>query len=475
MFTVEQIREDIAPYVLDAGKCSDSTYVLKYINQARRLLWPRGPWKGLVDDLIVRAYCGLLTLPYDYLRAMDAQLCASKRLEKHVPKTTAIQLTPEINEVTVTYYTVNPYGGQDPLLGADSPILQGVTITDVGWNSPDDLDVIFYLLWQPPNEPPLVSVYENTGNVFGGTLLVSGQLVDPPPILSVGSNALNVKGVPLTLNIPEEFAGYDGYFRLQRDYTPATSIVLNVENPDTEYTIVIPGCPSSFVNIDTPWYELAPNIRFDNSCWGEMIDLGDKFATFSDYKFGNHRLFLKGEHPDDEDQIIKINAIGEHGDRKLILGRVGDDHEFISLDPWIKYFRHVSKQQTKGRILIYIYDPNRGNTQHCATYEPDDLAPQYRRYRVSGRGNCGSFYFLRAKRRYRPLLNETDPVEFPEDALIQACIAITARRNRQPGEFTAALNLAVEALNQELKDSKQESGGRIRMSAQNKNTNLVEY
>ncbi|MCG3778246.1 MAG: hypothetical protein JW388_0959 [Nitrospira sp.] len=45
-FTVADIREDIAPFAGEGGKCKDSTEVLKRLNDARRFLWKLGNWQG---------------------------------------------------------------------------------------------------------------------------------------------------------------------------------------------------------------------------------------------------------------------------------------------------------------------------------------------------------------------------------------------------------------------------------------------
>lgn len=305
--TIEQIRSEIAPFTLESGKCKDSKYVLEYINDARRLLWPRGNFSGLVDSLRIRVNGGQVTLPHDYQKAIDARQCR-----------------------------------------------------------------------------------DNLG-------------------------------------------------------------------------------------IDNEWYEYADNIRYGGcSCWGNLIDLGDKFATFLDYVSGssplNHRLVIKGEIREDEGKEITFNAIGEHGDRVQIVGRVGKDHQRVTFNPWIKYFRYASKEKTIGRVRVYIFDPNRAVEKVCAIYEPDDLAPKYRRYRVP-RNNW--YLYLKCKRRYRDLLRETDEVEFCSDALIQACLAITHRRNKSAEEYTKALNLAVEHENQILKDDQLGSGGRLKMSRQRRVENLV--
>jgi hypothetical protein len=289
MFTVDQLRADIAEYTLDAGKCKDSKYVLEYINKARRLLWPRGDFAGTLDTLCVQSCDGLLTLPIDYLRIKD--------------------------------------------------------------------------------------VMQSRG----------------------------------------------------------------------------------FVAIDNEWYEYADNVRFSNTCTSQIIDLGDKFASFRDYSVV-HRLAIKAESNLDKGKKVNFNAIGENGDRLSLVFTIGEDHELVTLDPYIKHFRHASKDVTEGRIRVYIHDPNKDKKIICAYYEPDDTAIQLRRYRVPSR-DANTQYYVRCKKRYRELRNETDPVEFSTDALIQACIAITARRNKKLDEFTAAMNLAVEHENKALGTDKENTGG----------------
>lgn len=304
MFTVEQIREDIAPFTLESGRCKDSASVLKFINTARRLMWPRGNFPGIMDTLRIRAVCGQVTLPYDYQKAIEARSCR-----------------------------------------------------------------------------------------------------------------------------------------------------------DT-------------IQIDNEWYEAANNITFgENSCWGAMIDLGDRFASFQDYIHGNHRLMVKAEIREDEGKAISFNTIGEHGDRVEISGLLGADHVPVYFNPWIKYFRYASKEATIGRVRVYIHDPNRGADIVCAIYEADDLSPSYRRYRTPG--GAAGYYYLRCKRRYRDLLRDTDEVEFGTDSIIQACIAINKRRASDNAAFTTAMNLAVEHENQLLKDDKPPTGGRIKFSARGKVENLV--
>lgn len=306
MFTVEQIREDVAPFVGETGKCPDHPKVLEYINSARRLLWPRGDWRGTVETICIQSFCGYITLPYDYLRIKDAKTC-------------------------------------------------------------------------------------------GG-----------------------------------------------------------------------------FVNIDTEWYEVVDNQKFPSSCMGDLIDMGDKFATFKDYIVDgnpvNHRLAVMAEATGDAGKKVSFNAIGEHGDRLSLTSLLADDHVKVTVNDWIKNYRHATKDPTIGRVRVYIYDPNRGVMDCCAIYEPHDIAPQYRRYRI--RVNAGKYFYARCKKRYRPLFLETDPVEFNTDALIQGMHALNARRNNESSAYQTAIQLAHDHLSQDSQDAKPDGQSRMKLSKARRVENL---
>lgn len=306
MFSVEQIREDIAPFTLDAGKCKESEFVLKYINGARRLLWPRANFKGTLETICIKTdgtKC-FLTLPANLMRIVRAQRC-----------------------------------GRD-------------------------------------------------------------------------------------------------------------------------------------VQIDTPWYEYADNVSWGDNCASSLLDLGERYTTFEDYGTKNFRLKIKAESNQDVGKKVHFGIHDENDNRRIITGVLSEDHVGVSLNEWIKYYHSVTKERTVGRVRVYIYDPNAGVETICAIYEPEEINPIYRRYRLP-RGNRSAYYFIEGKKRYRPLVDERQMVEFNTDAMIQACIALTHRRNKKLGEYTAALNLAMEHENQELKQDKQETGGRIRLSRQRENTNLI--
>lgn len=192
-----------------------------------------------------------------------------------------------------------------------------------------------------------------------------------------------------------------------------------------------------------------------NRCEDNLINLGDKFASYRDYTVDRtFRLEVQAEGEDDKGVEIAFNATGEHGNRVLLTRVLKGPWEPVDANPitddWILNFRSVVKPKTVGRVLVYIFDPNRDQRILCAIYEPDDINPFYRRYKLNGYNNSSRGIAVKAKRKYRKLLNDTDWVELSTEALIHACQALTSRSARNIPEFNANIGLATAYLNKEL-------------------------
>lgn len=68
--TVNEAREHIAPFVGPSGTCPEDPTVLEAINAARRILYPLGDWKDIVDPKAITPYQGQVTLPstHEFIR-----------------------------------------------------------------------------------------------------------------------------------------------------------------------------------------------------------------------------------------------------------------------------------------------------------------------------------------------------------------------------------------------------------------------
>lgn len=64
------VRKAVAPFVGPSGACAEDTETLEGINEARRILYELGDWKGTTDPICVKPHCGTITLPpvYNYAK-----------------------------------------------------------------------------------------------------------------------------------------------------------------------------------------------------------------------------------------------------------------------------------------------------------------------------------------------------------------------------------------------------------------------
>lgn len=78
MDLLEDVRRDIAKFVGDSGVCADDERVLETINDARRVLYPLGDWKGTTEPLCICPFACGLTLPAEFSHAKTAFICRTK-------------------------------------------------------------------------------------------------------------------------------------------------------------------------------------------------------------------------------------------------------------------------------------------------------------------------------------------------------------------------------------------------------------
>lgn len=66
MDIVEQVRDDISPFVGDSGRSAADQEVLDCLNDARRLMYKLGNWKGTKEGLLLQPIGGVVTLPFEF-------------------------------------------------------------------------------------------------------------------------------------------------------------------------------------------------------------------------------------------------------------------------------------------------------------------------------------------------------------------------------------------------------------------------
>jgi len=90
---------------------------------------------------------------------------------------------------------------------------------------------------------------------------------------------------------------------------------------------------------------------------------------------------------------------------------------------------------------VYAYDPVLDIQFLIAIYQPTDVNPVFRRFRIPKNVECMTIY---ASKRFYDVTDPLQLVEFSPDAMIYAVLALNSRENRKPQEFLANLGLAVQ-------------------------------
>lgn len=78
MDIVRDVRKDVARFVGSSGACPEDETVLEAINSARRILYPLGDWRDTVLPIVLKCYCGFVTLPSEFEYLKDARRCSQK-------------------------------------------------------------------------------------------------------------------------------------------------------------------------------------------------------------------------------------------------------------------------------------------------------------------------------------------------------------------------------------------------------------
>lgn len=177
------------------------------------------------------------------------------------------------------------------------------------------------------------------------------------------------------------------------------------------------------------------------SCHRNIIEVGGRHATFRDYTIHPFSISVMVENPEDVGVELMFEAQDEYQTYHQIKVTTQAPPN-LSINPQlVRGIRSVSKPLTKGRVRVYAYDPNIEARTLIAIYQPSDVNPTFRRFKVPKRSECITIY---ASLKYKELLDGKELVEFTPDAMIYAILALNSRENRKPQEFLANLSLAVQ-------------------------------
>jgi hypothetical protein len=177
-----------------------------------------------------------------------------------------------------------------------------------------------------------------------------------------------------------------------------------------------------------------------NSCHRLIVEAGGRHVVFRDYTSAPYQIAVVAESPSDIGTELVFEAQDEYSTyRNLPVVAVAPPNMALSTERIVS-IRSVTKPKTKGRIRVYAWNPDNGQKLLLAVYQPQDVNPTFRRFRIPKTCKEITIY---ASKKYFDLEDDTDLVEFTPEAMRFACLALNSLSNRKQQEYLSNLSLAI--------------------------------
>jgi hypothetical protein len=214
------------------------------------------------------------------------------------------------------------------------------------------------------------------------------------------------------------------------------------------------------ITIPNEWFYITTG-AFDSQC-GSSVEpsrMNEPVGAFRDFTMVNtsdqwYRAAVMFESDREEaDTKVTIHAYNKQGGRVSLTRKYGTGFLDVTSNPpndfYLNSIHSVTKGPTKGRVLLYGYIPDTNKRVLMAIWEQGDINPSLTRYHVATAG-CDSQFMVRAKKRYMPIVNESDLVDIHVEALIHTLQALTDRGTKNIAGYNTNMSLAVQFLNREI-------------------------
>lgn len=226
------------------------------------------------------------------------------------------------------------------------------------------------------------------------------------------------------------------------------------------------------VSLADEWFNAtnAFGLTAQNSCHRQITEVGGRHVVFREYTEAPYQIGISIEEQDD----IGVELVFEAQDqfstyRNVTIAAINPPQKAYSTE-FVTGLRSVTKPKTKGRVRVYAYNPNNGQKLLLAVYQPSDINPTFRRFRLPRTCEQITIY---AMRRYYDLEFPSDLVEFSPDAMIYAILALNSRENRKAQEFINNINIAVAEAEKEMENDEIPTAGPLRIANMSRPDNLV--
>ena len=198
------------------------------------------------------------------------------------------------------------------------------------------------------------------------------------------------------------------------------------------------------------WFNAVEGNKLFNrasSCHRLITEIGGKHAVYQEYTTAPYQIAVMVEDSLDVGVTLTFEAQDEYSTYHTVkVTAVAPPTRAFSPDRF-KGIRAVAKPKTKGRVRVYAYNPDSNSSLLLAIYQPNDVNPTFRRFRIPKSCNTITLY---AAKKFYDLEDGQELVEFSADAMIYAVLALNSRENRKAQEFLANLELAIREQEKEM-------------------------
>jgi hypothetical protein len=190
------------------------------------------------------------------------------------------------------------------------------------------------------------------------------------------------------------------------------------------------------------WYNAAApyGLHKENSCHRLIVEAGGKHVVFRDYTTAPYQIAVVIENTADVGTEFTFEAQDEYSTYKNISVTALAPPAMALSSEKIVSIRSVTKPKTEGRARVYAWNPDNGQKLLLAVYQPQDVNPTFRRFRIPKTCKQITIY---ASKKYIDLENDTDLVEFTPEAMRFACLALNSLANRKSQEYLQHLGIAI--------------------------------
>ena len=226
------------------------------------------------------------------------------------------------------------------------------------------------------------------------------------------------------------------------------------------------------VSLGDEWFNATNSygLRERNSCHRLIVEAGGKHVVFRDYNVAPYQIAVVIENSLDIGTELVFEAQDEYSTYKNIaVTTIASPAMALSPDRIVS-IRSVTKPKTKGRIRVYAFNPDNGQKLLLAVYQPQDVNPTFRRFRIPRTCKQITIY---ATKKYFDLENDSDLVEFTPEALRFACLALNSLSNRKSQEYIANLSLAIAEEEKAMESDEIPTSAPLRIADYRRAENLI--